>query len=1021
MRRHLFLLIPALLCATGTDLHAQPGFVWTRTQKLTASDGDEADAFGYSVALSGDRALVGANRNEGTGAAAHSAVGSAYVFEPQENGVWKQVAELTSPNTMLLGASVALDGERALVGAFREDGSGAAYVFERQANGTWSEVAQLSLDQHPHAGLGFSVSLDGERALVGAVFDDGVSQESGAAYVFDRSADGAWQRTAKLIASDGESMDLFGYSVSLSGDDALVGARKHSGRGEAYFYARDASGNWIQTKKVEPGGNEHPVVATSVSLRHNRALVKWGLGARIFERNATGVWQYTATLTIDPESVEHIVGAGVSLGENRAVVGVWTHDTDGHTVSGAHVFDQQPDGRSWSDTAQIACKSSYAFVPLSVSGDRILVGTAGEKNHAGSAFIFDRHRCVPDRPLPPATGGDFAERQKLTADDGASGDEYARTLALEEEWALVGAQDYDLPLDPNDRDQGENRGAVYAFRRQPDGVWLQSQKLAPADARDDDHFGCSVALSAGRALVGAWGSSDVYQGLYARGAAYVFERQSDGVWREAARLIPSDGATQDTFGWTVALSGDLAVIQSRPVLPGPDRYLAPGKVYLFERQGDGMWLEKTILTPDDGIAGDQFGAALAAGNDLIVVGAPTSPRTTGVYSGAVYVFERQSDGSWLQTARLVDAGGASGEYFGSSVALSSTGILAGVPFDDPHGSRSGSVFVIERGVAQPWHITQQLTASDGAAEDIFGFRLAVAGDTALISAEHDDGAGRASGTVYLFKRQAGGNWVQQTKLAPGDPAEGKVFGSDVALSPQFALIGAVGDSSDRGAAYLFERQGEFLFTKDVIAGPNRDGDCVTDRVVEVHSRTPSEFQFRITLRAPNLPSPMISDLVPSGWKVVDCTPSNSNDFLLLTPEGRPEHGHRATRIEWFPTDSSGYLLCTVRTRAHGPEFEPLECGDFPLNAGAAALDSATREPLLDPDGNPMKTAPLCVAAIRDMQHDGIDYSGNGDEDGDGLTDYEEACVRGTNPCDRDTDHDGVNDAVDRDPLDRHVR
>jgi hypothetical protein len=100
----------------------------------------------------------------------------------------------------------------------------------------------------------------------------------------------------------------------------------------------------------------------------------------------------------------------------------------------------------------------------------------------------------------------------------------------------------------------------------------------------------------------------------------------------------------------------------------------------------------------------------------------------------------------------------------------------------------------------------------------------------------------------------------------------------------------------------------------------------------------------------------------------------------------------------------------IRTRANGREFEPRDCGAISLNTGAAAFDTATREPLLDPDGNPMQTAPLSVAAVRDMQHDGIDYSGNGDEDGDGLTDYDEACVRGTNPCDRDTGHDGVNDA-----------
>ncbi len=128
------------------------------------------------------------------------------------------------------GVAVSVFGERVLVGAQGDDdsgpGSGAAYVFARSASGAWLPEARLvAADSGPELVFGASVALFGDRALVGAPGTGGVSHYgTGAAHVFERQADGTWVEQAKLVASDADDLDYFGVSVALFGDRALIGA-----------------------------------------------------------------------------------------------------------------------------------------------------------------------------------------------------------------------------------------------------------------------------------------------------------------------------------------------------------------------------------------------------------------------------------------------------------------------------------------------------------------------------------------------------------------------------------------------------------------------------------------------------------------------------------------------------------------------------------------------------------------------------------------------------------------------------
>lgn len=247
---------------------------------------------------------------------------------------------------------------------------------------------------------------------------------------------------------------------------------------------------------------------------------------------------------------------------------------------------------------------------------------------------------------------------------------------------------------------------------------------------------------------------------------------------------------------------------------------------------------------------------------------------------------------------------------------------------------------------------------------------------------------------------------------------------------------------------------EDLFVKEIIDGPDRNNDGEIDRAIDVKSRTPSEFTFRITFRQSHLPegAVCIEDCVPWPWEVVECVSDDPDgDLILVFPAGkyhdededlerrhapqvveaqasrpkrrRGKRGLRDTVIQWYPSTNDATLTCTIRTRPKSKsrrKFLPRKCGCLLINKGARAIDTSTSNPLLDADGLPLKSNDLFVAAMKDKDGDKrIDYTGNGDEDEDGLTDYEE-CERGTDPCDKDTDGDKVKDGQDPDPLDKNV-
>ena len=288
--------------------------------------------------------------------------------------------------------------------------------------------------------------------------------------------------------------------------------------------------------------------------------------------------------------------------------------------------------------------------------------------------------------------------------------------------------------------------------------WHQVSKATASDAGPGDQFGASVAISNGKVIVGAPLDDD--SGGQS-GSAYVFERDQVGAdnWGQVRKLTPLDAAAGDTFGVSVAISGDTAVVGAP----------SAGNAFVFERNQGGIdsWGQVKKLSLEGGGTGDRFGASVAISGDTVVVGAPSA----GDAFGSAYVFERNQGGAenWGHLSMLSASDAGAGDGFGHSVGTSGDSVVVGAPRDDDAGNTSGSAYVFMRN-QNNWGQVDKLTASDAAGSDSFGSSVGISGETVVVGAPSDDDGGSNSGSVYLFQYNQGeaDNWVQVSKAFDGD-------------------------------------------------------------------------------------------------------------------------------------------------------------------------------------------------------------------------------------------------------------
>ncbi|WP_338768824.1 BspA family leucine-rich repeat surface protein [Bernardetia sp. ABR2-2B] len=377
----------------------------TEIAKLLAGDAESNDDFGYSVSISNNYAIVGAHLEDTRGDNA----GAAYIFK-HNGSTWVQEAKILGNDTETgdgFGHSVSISGDYVVVSSYLEDtqgdNAGAAYIFKRNGT-TWIQEAKIIGNDTETGDLfGISVSIAGDYVVVGASEEDTRGNAAGAAYVFKRNGTN-WVQEAKLLGNDTQAIDLFGTSVSISGNDIIVGAyREDTGvfdAGAAYIFKRNGT-SWVQEAKLQANDvGDSDFFGFSVSISGNYALIGSQLedtggnaagAAYFFKRNGTN-WIQEAKVQASNVGSGDIFGYSVSISRDYAIVGAFREDTGGRDAGAAYIFKHN--GSAWVEEAKIQASDveadDYFGQAVAISNYAIIGARLEDEggSSAGAAYIF---------------------------------------------------------------------------------------------------------------------------------------------------------------------------------------------------------------------------------------------------------------------------------------------------------------------------------------------------------------------------------------------------------------------------------------------------------------------------------------------------------------------------------------------------------------------------------------------------------------------------------------------------------
>ena len=350
--------------------------------------------------------------------------------------------------------------------------------------------------------FGRSIAVDGNTMIVGVPQDDEAGGNAGAVYVFVESG-GNWTLEAKLIPSGfgGLFDDLFGESVAIDGDTAIIGAPIANGgeprSGAAYVFTR-SGGVWTQQQRVSPG---------------------------VFQEN---------------------FGEDVAISGTSFIVGA---PTQGLGSGSAYVFTDN--GGTWTQQSQLApadgAVNDRFGSAVDIDGDTAVAGARfadGAVPDEGAAYVFTR------------SGAAWSQQAKLEASDGAGGDLFGQSIAVDGTVVVIGAPRADsttiMAAGPMD-DTGADSGVSYVFSG-AGANWTETAILVASDEAGTDQFGTDVDVEGGRVIVGSAGDSSLFGS--AEGSVFAFANNGAG-WVEETKFTASDGLGSDQLGSSVALSGTI--------------------------------------------------------------------------------------------------------------------------------------------------------------------------------------------------------------------------------------------------------------------------------------------------------------------------------------------------------------------------------------------------------------------------------------------------------------------------------
>jgi chitodextrinase len=900
----------ALIGASGTNaaqgaayVFTRAGSTWSQQQELTTS-GAAQDQFGSSVTMSadGNTALIGA---PGT----NSRQGAAYVFT-RSGSIWSQQVELTASdgaagdNFGSFSVTLSADGNTALIGApTKNSWQGAGYVFTRSGS-IWSQQVELTASDGASAsnfGVFVTLSADGSTALIGA---DDKNSAQGAAYVFTRYGS-TWSWRQEVTAFDGASGDDFGGSVALSadGNTAIIGAiGTNSWQGAAYVFNNpgpaitfisdlnwtSATNGWGPVEKDMSNGEQYAGDGHTISLQGNKYAKGLGVHAKsVVTYNLGGQYSsFVSDIGIDDEtsgtgSVEFQVwGDGTKLYDsgimtaasgvqnvNVNVAGVITlqlivlpgngMDGDHADWAGASLVNESSGSAPPPDTTPPSVPGSLTATAVS-SSEIDLTWSASTDNVGVTGYKIYRNGSTSPLALV-TTGTSYADKgltaattytYTVSAYDAAGNESAQSALPVSATTLLTGSGGvYITDLTWTSATNGW--GPVEKDMSNGESAAGDGHEITVDGVKYTKGLGCHAKSVITYNLAGKYTSflSDIGidDEVLSEGGGGSVEFQ---VWGDGKKLYDSGTTPYITSGQptqhvNVSVAGvntlTLEVlVGSSPnndhadwagaylvtgSAPPPDTTppSVPGSLTATAVSSSEIDLTWSASTDNVGVTGYKI-YRNGSTSPLALVTTGTSYADKGLTAATTYTYTVSAydaagnesaqpappvSATTLLTGRLTlqneltASDGAASNWFGFSVALSADGNTA---LTGAWGS--GKAYVFTRSAGSTWTQQQELTASDaatgefGAATSQFGFSVALSadGNTALIGAW-------GSGKAYVFTR-SGSTWTQQQELTASDGV-GNGFGSSVALSADggTALVTAPYKNSFQGVAYVFTRSG----------------------------------------------------------------------------------------------------------------------------------------------------------------------------------------------------------------------
>ncbi len=406
--------------------------------------------------------------------------------------------------------------------------------------------------------------------------------------------------------------------------------------------------------------------------RRTAVLVVVLLGCSASEHASCGECE-VQRLAVPGEPDRALFGWSTALQGDTLVASAVGQDIEQGYSRGA-VYLYQHNGTGWVEAFRLTSSDgaehdSFGY-SVDRSGDTIVASASSDDDlgqDSGSAYIFE-------------SDGESWNETKILAPDGASSDHFGRSVAIDGDIALIGAD--------GDDDFGSGSGSAYVFRRYGSG-WAFEQKLLAEDAHKNGRFGMSVALEGEIALIGAYGYGDLSDDP---GAAYVFQFDSNsGEWTQKAKITASDGEWDDSFGRYVAMSGEVIVIGAPETVTN-----RPGMAYIYRYDAGGdTWVEEAKLEAVDGGNGDRFGYRVAVCGDAVIIAACYDD-DHGTNSGSAYYYRFDPDESkWIMHKKLVPEDGMEWAEFGYAVALDGDIAVIGAPRDSEIDEESGAAYVYD--------------------------------------------------------------------------------------------------------------------------------------------------------------------------------------------------------------------------------------------------------------------------------------------------------------------------------------